>query len=97
MDYKDEEQPKKKFTREDFKKDVKEAVEEAGGRKKKKRHQKKVVKTEELFQKKGGPKKKKGYESWSVAELRKKLNDKKKHCWSSQDSLKAKFHGRALP
>ena len=66
MDYKNEQEPKKKFTREDFKKDVKEAVQDA------KKPQKK----------RGSKSKKNGYESWSVSELRKKLNDKKKRrCW----------------
>ena len=67
MDYKSEPEPKKKFTREDFKKDVKEAVQDA----KEKKPQKK----------RGSKSKKNGYESWSVSELRKKLNDKKKRCW----------------
>ena len=64
MDYKDEkESDKKKFTRKDFKEDVKEAVVEA-----------------QKGKKKGGKKTKtqNGYGSWTVAELRKKLNEKKK-------------------
>ena len=65
MKYKEEVQPKKKFTREDFKKDVSEAVEPLLKGKPKAPKMPKAAKAN-------------GYASMSAAALRKLLNDKKK-------------------
>jgi len=67
MKYVDERVKKKKLTREDFKKDVSDAVKEGMKKPKKKRAAK--------ASKYGG----KGYDNMSVAELRKLLNDKKRN------------------
>ena len=67
MKYKEEVQPKKKFTREDFKKDVSEAVEPLL------KKAPKAPKMPNAAKAKGN-----GYASMSAAALRKLLNDKKK-------------------
>jgi len=67
MEYKEETKPHKsrqKLTREDFKKDVKEAVEEKMEPPKAKKPKKKVTKGK--------------YSDWKVAELRRHVNEKKK-------------------